>query len=128
MEDRKEIEQKINEAMRAFFRPEFLNRVDEVIVFNRLSKEHIRQIVDIQLRTMQERLKDRYISLDVTDQAKDLLGERGYDPAYGARPLRRVIQKNIQDPIAFRMLKGEFKEKDHIFVEANKGEFVFSKR
>jgi len=128
IEDRKEIEQKIHETMKTFFRPEFLNRVDEIVVFNRLDKEHIRQIVDIQLHTMQQRLKDKYISLDVSDEAKDLLGERGYDSAYGARPLKRIIQKNIQDPIALRLLKGEFKEKDHIVVEIMDGEFTFTKK
>ena len=126
IEDKNDIEQKINDVMKNSFRPEFLNRIDEIIIFNRLGKEHIRQIVDIQLRTLQERLKDRSISLHLTDKAKDLLGQRGYDPVYGARPLKRIVQKSIQDPIALRMLKGDFKEKDHIQVDVQRGDFVFS--
>lgn len=127
-DDRKEIEQKINYSMKVFFRPEFLNRIDETIVFNRLKPEHIRRIVDIQLQTMQERLKDKNISLVVSDKAKDLLGSNGYDAAFGARPLKRVIQRSIQDAIALKILKGEFKEKDSISVDVEKGAFVFTKR
>lgn len=126
--DRDEIYQKIQDQMKMFFRPEFLNRIDEIIVFNRLSKEHIRKIVDIQLATMQQRLEDKHITLDLTDGAKDLLGERGFDPAYGARPLKRVVQKNIQDPIALKMLKGEYKENDHIKVDVKAQDFVFGEK
>jgi len=126
LEDKNEIEKRINEAMKRQFRPEFLNRIDEAIIFNRLGKEHIRQIVDIQLKTLQERLKDKNISLELTDKAKDSLGEQGFDPVYGARPLKRIIQKVIQDPIALQLLKGEFKEKDHIIVDINQNNFVFS--
>ncbi len=127
-DDRKEIEQKIADAMKVFFRPEFLNRIDETIVFNRLKQDHIRQIVDIQLQTMQERLKDKNIFLIISDEAKNLLGSKGYDSAFGARPLNRVIQRNIQDAIAFKILKGEFKEKDSISVDVEKGKFIFRKR
>ncbi len=127
-ENVKEIEEKINESMKAFFRPEFLNRIDETIIFNRLGKEHIRKIVDIQLQTIQERLKSKYITLEVSDKAKDLLGEQGFDSAYGARPLKRVIQKNIQDPIALKLLKGEFKEKDSVFVDVENRVLVFRKK
>ncbi len=127
IEDKREINQKIKDSMTAFFRPEFLNRLDEIIIFNRLAKKHIRKIVDIQLRTIQDRLDSKYISLDVSDKAKDLLGEKGFDSAYGARPLKRVIQKNIQDPIALKLLKGEFKEKDQIKVDSEKDIFIFMK-
>ncbi len=126
-EDKKEIESKINTAMKDVFRPEFLNRVDEIIVFNQLKKEHIRAIVDIQLATLKERLKGKHITLELTEQAKDLLSEQGYDPVYGARPLKRIIQKYVQDPIALKILKGEFRERDTIVADVNKGEFVFSK-
>ena len=127
-ENVKEIEEKINESMKAFFRPEFLNRIDETIIFNRLGRENIRKIVDIQLQTIQERLKSKYITLEVSDKAKDLLGEQGFDSAYGARPLKRVIQKNIQDPIALKLLKGEFKEKDSVYVDVDNRVLVFRKK
>ena len=124
-ENKKEIEEKINDSMKLFFRPEFLNRLDEIIIFNRLNKEHIRKIVDIQLQKLQERLNEKHISLNLTAKAKDLLGERGYDSAYGARPLKRLVQKSIQDPIALQLLKGKIKERDQIQVDANKESFVF---
>ena len=115
--DADEIERSVNDAMSIFFRPEFLNRIDETIVFNRLSKENIRQIVDIQLSVLRARLKDRNVSIDVTDRAKDFLGEKGYDSSYGVRPLKRIVQKHIQDPLALKLLKGEFQEGDSICVD-----------
>ncbi|MCK5014512.1 MAG: ATP-dependent chaperone ClpB [Candidatus Omnitrophica bacterium] len=124
-ENKKEIEEKINDSMKLFFRPEFLNRLDEIIIFNRLKKEHIRKIVDIQLQKLQERLDEKHVSLNLTAKAKALLGERGYDSAYGARPLKRLVQKSIQDPIALQLLKGKIKERDQIQVDANKESFVF---
>lgn len=125
LENKGDIERKINEAVKQNFRPEFLNRIDEVIIFNRLGKENIRQIVDIQLKALQHRLKVKEISLQLTDKAKDVLGERGFDPVYGARPLKRVIQKNIQDPIALKLLQGEIKEKDFIEIDFGSKGFVF---
>ena len=126
-EDKKEIEGKINTAMKDAFRPEFLNRVDEIIIFNRLKKEHIRAIVDIQLATLKERLAGKHITLELSERAKDLLSEQGYDPVYGARPLKRVIQRYVQDPIALKILKGEFRERDTIITDVNNGELVFAK-
>ncbi len=126
-EDKKEIEGKISAAMRDAFRPEFLNRVDEIIIFNRLMKEHIRAIVDIQLATLKDRLAGKYIMLELSERAKDLLSEQGYDPVYGARPLKRVIQRYVQDPIALKILKGEFREHDTIVADVDKGKFVFLK-
>lgn len=123
--DKKEIEHKINDSMKLFFRPEFLNRLDEIIIFNRLQKEHIRQIVDIQLETLEQRLEKKHISLKLTEKAKDFLGENGFDAAYGARPLRRFVQKNIQDPIALRLLEGKIKEKDHINIDVSDSHLVF---
>lgn len=117
---------KINEVIKRHFRPEFVNRVDEIIIFNRLDKEHIRQIVDIQLEILKERLKGKNFDITLTDKAKDHLGEMGYDIAYGARPLKRIVQKNIQDPIALKILKGEFREKDCIIVDVDKNEFIFN--
>ncbi|MBU1996484.1 MAG: ATP-dependent chaperone ClpB [Candidatus Omnitrophica bacterium] len=128
MEEKKDIDIKIREVMKRHFRPEFLNRVDEIIVFNQLDKEHIRQIVDIQLGILKNRLNEKNFDIDLTDQAKDLLGELGYDLAYGARPLKRIVQKYIQDPIALKILEGEFREKDCISVDIDKKEFVFNAR
>ncbi len=124
--DADEIERSVNDAMSIFFRPEFLNRIDETIVFNRLSKENIRQIVDIQLSVLRARLKDRNVSIDVTDRAKDFLGEKGYDSSYGVRPLKRIVQKHIQDPLALKLLKGEFQEGDSICVDLDGEGITFS--
>ena len=120
LDDKKEIHEKIHEALKASFRPEFLNRVDEIVIFNRLSQQDIHKIVDIQLGGIRHRLKDRNIDLEVTGDAKEKLGEQGYDPVYGARPLKRVIQRMVQDPIALMILKGEVKEKNKIKVDRGK--------
>ncbi len=105
-------------VLQQHFRPEFLNRVDETIVFRPLTREQLKQIVDIQLGRLQRRLAERRISLRLTDAAKDLLVERGWDPVYGARPLKRTIQKLVQDELAMRLLQGEFSDGDTIQVDA----------
>ena len=116
----------VMDALRAQFRPEFLNRIDEVIVFNSLGPEHIRKIVDIQLAHLTRRLADKRIEIELTDAAKDLLGKEGFDPTYGARPLKRAIQREIQDKLALKLLEGEFKEGQKIIVDASpSGEIVF---
>ena len=112
-------------AVRGHFRPEFLNRVDDLIVFQRLTKEQLRQIVDIQLSQLERRLGERLIQLEVTDAAKDLVAEEGFDAVYGARPLKRVIQKRLTDALAMKLLAGEFSEGDTITVDAHDGEIVF---
>jgi ATP-dependent Clp protease ATP-binding subunit ClpB len=114
-------------VLREHFRPEFLNRVDEVIVFKPLTQEQLAAIVDIQLANLEKRLADRKIQLQVTDAAKRLLAERGWDPVYGARPLKRTIQRLVQDPLAMRILEGEFKEGDQIVVDVEGGEITFAK-
>jgi len=126
LEGKEDIERKIKDVIKHHFRPEFLNRVDEIIVFNRLEKDSIRQIVDIQLETLRIRLKEKNFDIELSDQAKDYLGELGYDLVYGARPLKRIIQKYIQDPVALKILKGDFREKDCIHVNVDKKEFVFN--
>jgi len=128
--DKKEIDNRIRTALRNHFRPEFLNRVDEVVIFNRLEQEDINKIVDIQLVRLQNRLKDKNIALEVSDTAKEFLGKSGFNPIYGARPLKRVIQKQLQDSIAMMMLKGEVKEADSVKVDASKkGEgLVFTRK
>ncbi len=128
-QDYKKMEKEVRQILERSFRPEFLNRIDEVIIFRPLSKEVILKIVDIQLNLLRARLAEKKIDLQVTPQAKELLAERGFDLVYGARPLKRTIQQLIQNPLASAMLKGEFKEGDTVLVEANKeGELFFSKK
>ena len=116
------------EAVRGHFRPEFLNRIDEMVVFHALGREHLRSIVDIQLRQIMGRLAERKVTIHVTDAAKDLLAETGFDPTYGARPLRRTIQRMLLDVLAQRVLTGEFGEGSHVKVDAGYGELVFAKQ
>jgi ATP-dependent Clp protease ATP-binding subunit ClpB len=111
--------------MRAHFRPEFLNRVDDILIFHRLTQDHLRHIVDIQLRGVQQRLLERGITLTLTDKAREFLAERGFDPVYGARPLKRLIQKEIQDQLALKLLQGEFDEGDLIEADAGDGHLAF---
>ena len=114
-------------ALRDHFRPEFLNRIDEIIIFQPLTRGQLRSIVDIQLRGLSKRLEERKIGVELTDRAKDLLIEEGYDPTYGARPLKRAIQRRILDPLAVRVLQGEFKEGDLARIDAVGGELQFSR-
>ncbi|MBN2133801.1 MAG: ATP-dependent chaperone ClpB [Sedimentisphaerales bacterium] len=122
-----EIEAHVKEALKQVFRPEFLNRVDEVIVFHPLTKDTLRQIIDIQLRYLANRLRDRDMGLDVTDAAKDLLMAEGYDPTYGARPLKRAIQQRIENPLARQILEGHFTDGDTITLTADHHAFRFEK-
>jgi ATP-dependent Clp protease ATP-binding subunit ClpB len=115
------------DALREHFRPEFLNRIDEIIVFHALSRGEMRRIIDIQLRGLMKRLEDRKIRVELTDRAKDLLIAEGYDPVYGARPLKRVIQRRLLDPLAMRVLQGEFVEGSVVRIDAPHGELEFSK-
>jgi len=108
-------------AVRAHFRPEFLNRIDEVIVFDRLTPEDLRRIVEIQLESLHQRLVERRIELVVSEEAMDLLAEKGFDPVYGARPLKRTIQRELADPLALRLLSGEFGEGDTVKVTGEDG-------
>jgi ATP-dependent Clp protease ATP-binding subunit ClpB len=117
----------VMEAMQASFKPEFLNRIDEFVIFHGLDRERIKEIVDIQLVRLGRRLKARKISLEVTEEAKELLAREGYDPAFGARPLKRAIQRLIQDPLAKRLIAGEFGEGDAIRADVSGGEMVFSR-
>jgi ATP-dependent Clp protease ATP-binding subunit ClpB len=120
------VEDRVLKAVRGHFRPEFLNRVDDLVVFTRLSPADLRKIVDIQLGHLRSRLADRRIELNLTDAAKDLLAEQGFDPAYGARPLKRVIQKELADRLAQKLLSGAYTDGDTVTVDAGGGELVFS--
>ena len=113
--------------LRASFRPEFLNRVDDVILFSRLDRAQLRQIVDIQLRGVRDRLAARKLRLHVTERAIDALAAEGYDPTYGARPLKRVIQRRLQDPIAMAILEGRFNEGDSVDVDASDGQITIAR-
>jgi ATP-dependent Clp protease ATP-binding subunit ClpB len=113
--------------LRDRFRPEFLNRVDEVVVFEALTKEQLADIVELQLARLRERLAERRIELEVTDEARELLAEEGWDPAYGARPLKRAIQRLVENPLALELLEGRFAEGDTVLVDAREGELVFER-
>jgi ATP-dependent Clp protease ATP-binding subunit ClpB len=115
------------EAMTEVFRPEFLNRIDEIVEFHALSKEQIGEIVGLQLRRVEARLAERGIRLELTDAAKETLAEAGWDPTYGARPLKRAIQRLLENPLALRLLEGEFAEGDVVRVDAEDGELSFAK-
>src|SRR5213082_1912433 len=115
------------ETVRQNFRPEFLNRVDEIIIFKPLSREQIKSIVDIQLERLRKRLAERRIRLQLTPAALELIANEGYDPTYGARPLKRVIQRRIQDPLAMAILDAKFAEGDTVVVDAEKGELIMRK-
>ena len=115
------------DALRAHFRPEFINRIDEIVWFHALDEAHIRQIVEIQLRGLLKRLSDRKITVELTDGAKDFLVREGYDPVYGARPLKRALQRRLLDPLALRVLEGAFHEGDTIAVDVSGDELSFAK-
>ena len=117
-EQRDEMEARVTEALRSHFKPEFLNRVDDTILFHQLAREHIDRIVDIQLDRVRRLLADRRIELELTPEARTLLADKGYDPHYGARPLKRVIQRLVQDPLALRILEGDFPEGSKITADA----------
>jgi ATP-dependent Clp protease ATP-binding subunit ClpB len=123
--DNKEMEKRVMDALRSTFRPEFLNRVDEIVIFNSLGTEEIKKIVDIQIAYLSKRLEGNKITLTLTDRAREFLAKTGYDPVYGARPLKRTIQHSILDPLAVRILDGSIKDGDRVTVDVEKGEVVF---
>ncbi len=116
--DDAEMERRVMDALRARFKPEFLNRIDDVILYHQLERSQMGRIVDIQLKRLQKRIAERRIELEFTPEALELLAEQGYDPQYGARPVKRVIQRMVQDPLAMRVLEGEFPEGSKITVDA----------
>ena len=115
------------EAMREFFRPEFLNRIDEVVEFHALTRDQLGEIVELQLRRLRDRLGDRGLGLELTDSAKELVAEAGWDPSYGARPLKRALQRLVENPLALRLLEGEFAEGDTVRVDVEDGELAFQR-
>jgi ATP-dependent Clp protease ATP-binding subunit ClpB len=113
--------------LRDRFRPEFLNRIDEVVVFQPLTREQLSEIVELQLARLRDRLAERRLSLEVTEAAKEVVAEAGWDPAYGARPLKRAIQRLLENPLARELLEGRFVEGDVVRVDAADGELVFER-
>ncbi|MEO7823262.1 MAG: ATP-dependent chaperone ClpB, partial [Gemmatimonadaceae bacterium] len=127
-DDRAVVEAQVMGALRQHFRPEFLNRVDDIIVFRPLGKGEIEHIIDLQLARLEKLLADRKLSLELTPEAREILATEGYDPAFGARPLKRAIQRLLQNPLAMAVLEGRFSEGDHILVGVDaKGELTFTK-
>jgi len=119
-------ETNIRETLKAHFKPEFLNRIDDIIIFRPLGKEQITKIIDIQLESLRKHLADRKITLELTPAARDALFKEGYDPAFGARPLKRAIQNLLANPLALRMLEGDIQSGDHVTADVNRdGELTF---
>ena len=123
--DNQEIKRNVERALRQEFRPEFLNRIDEIVIFKSLGREEIVQIVDLLVEEVQERLSDRGISIELTERAKEWIAEKGFDPAYGARPLRRTVQRYVETPLARKVLAGEIGDGGRLTVDAVEGEIVF---
>jgi ATP-dependent Clp protease ATP-binding subunit ClpB len=119
--------EQVEEALTQTFPPEFLNRIDDVVIFHRLTKNDLARIVDIQVAQLSERVRERGLEIELTDKARELLGNLGFDPTYGARPLKRVIQKQLVDKLALRLLEGEFGEGDTVEVGAADGQLTFTK-
>jgi ATP-dependent Clp protease ATP-binding subunit ClpA len=125
--ERDRLERNVEQALRQTFRPEFLNRIDEIVIFEPLTEAELRQIADLLLDEVRERLADRRITFEVTDAAREALVREGFDPVYGARPLRRTVQRRVENPLAMRILAGEFQEGDHVRVDYVDGEYTFTK-
>jgi ATP-dependent Clp protease ATP-binding subunit ClpB len=122
----KELEEKVMEVLKMNFRPEFLNRIDETVIFNQLGKNEIKKVVEIQLRYLQDRLAEKKITISASDAVKELIASKGFDPVFGARPVKRTIQRMIEDPLSMKILDGEFSEGDRIKADVSDGKIMFS--
>ncbi len=118
--DYEQIKKKIDSELHLHFKPEFLNRIDEIIIFRRLEKQDMGKIIDIQLKTILKRLADKKISIELADKAKEFLAEKGYDPAFGARPLKRALQTYLLNPLSSQLIAGKFSEGSKIKIELSK--------
>jgi ATP-dependent Clp protease ATP-binding subunit ClpC len=127
-EDDREAEREIEKGLKKTFRPEFLNRIDEVIIFHVLTEEDVRQIVDLQMREISQRLADKGTTIELIEAARDWLAKEGYDPQFGARPLRRTLQRRVESPLSIRLLHGEFKEGDTVVVDIGEEGIVFRRK
>src|SRR5687767_1472861 len=123
-----DMKDRLMDALRKTFRPEFLNRIDEIVTFKSLGQAEIHTIVDIQMRDLKKRLAERKITVELTEEARKSLAERGYDPVFGARPLKRAIQRMVENPLAVEVLAGKFKEGDHIIVDTKDRETFFFRK
>ena len=123
------VQDSVRQELRNHFRPEFLNRVDDIVLFRNLTREQIKNIVDVQLENLQKRLAEKNMSIELDDKVRDVLAQKGYDPAFGARPLKRAMQKYIHDPFSMKILQGEFSDGDQVKVNLNgsKDIFIFEK-
>jgi ATP-dependent Clp protease ATP-binding subunit ClpB len=126
--DKLEMERLVQIELKAHFRPEFLNRIDDIIIFHSLTEEQLSQIVEIQLKRLEKRLSEQNLHLELDKSAKKLLAKEGYDPQFGARPLKRAIQDRLLDPLALKLLDGEIKPGDNVKVTASDGELVLQKK
>ena len=118
----------VREGLKRTFRPEFLNRIDEIIIFHNLTKEHVKQIVDLQMAEIEERLGERGLSVELTEEAREWLAEEGYDPQFGARSLRRTLQKHVESPLSKRLLEGQFQPGDVVVVDVADGQITFTRK
>ena len=125
-EDEKQVGEAVTQVLREHFKPEFLNRIDDIVIFHRLSREQIAQIIDVQLERLRAMLHERNVSLELQDSARELLAREGYDPNFGARPLKRAIQTLIQNPLAMKLLRGEISPGQTVIVSARDGEMEFA--
>ena len=125
-QDYEGMKEKVLGEVRKSFRPEFINRIDEIVVFHELTEEQLRSIVDLMVKDLQERLAEREIGIELTEAAKSWLAKEGFDPVYGARPLRRAIERYVENPLSTKLLQGEFKEKDKVVVDLGEGELMFT--
>ncbi|MDI6810536.1 MAG: AAA family ATPase, partial [archaeon] len=123
----KELADKVMEVLKMNFRPEFLNRIDETVIFNPLGKNEIKKVVEIQLRYLQERLAEKKIAISASDGVKELIASKGFNPVFGARPVKRTIQRMLEDPLSMKILDGEFREGDTIKADVLDGTIVFSR-
>jgi ATP-dependent Clp protease ATP-binding subunit ClpB len=128
IDDDERVRAKVTDALRQHFRPEFLNRVDEIIFFHALTRNDMHRIVDIQIAQLARRLGERKLQVELTRAAVDRLVDEGYDPAYGARPLKRTIQRRLLDPLAMRVLQGDFGEGDRVVVDVSGAELQFTRQ
>jgi len=126
--DEMRFEKEVDEGLKRTFRPEFLNRIDEIIIFHNLTREHVKQIVDLQMAEIEERLEDRGLNVELTDAARDWLAEEGYDPQFGARPLRRTLQKHVESPLSKQLLEGQFHAGEVVVVDVADGQLTFTRK
>jgi len=126
--EKAEFERQVRDGLKRTFRPEFLNRIDEVIIFHDLTKEHVKQIVDLQMKEIKERLGEQGLEVELTEAAREWLAEEGYDRQFGARPLRRVLQKHVESPLAKQLLEGHFHPEDTVVIDVAKGQLTFTRK